>query len=128
MYCKVAIGYNPTRVALGQLLMLVALDRESHRAGGGVTHAAPSKYHDENVSLAFIYTKYGEPIVIMAFRRAMQKALCLTPPGMGWPQSWAECRLLKGTLSQNTGASRAIGSARADPAKTASHPRLGRFT
>ena len=46
---------------------------------GGVTHTAPSKYHDGIIPLAFIHTKYGEPIVIMVFRRAMQKALCLTP-------------------------------------------------
>jgi hypothetical protein len=30
--------------------------------------------------LAIIHTKSGEPIVIMVFRRAMQKVLCLTPP------------------------------------------------
>jgi hypothetical protein len=51
--------------------------------GGGVTHTAPSKYHDEIISLVFIHTKYGEPIVIMDFRRAIQKALCLTPPPGG---------------------------------------------
>jgi hypothetical protein len=44
------------------------------------THTAPSKYHDEIIPLAFIYTKYGEPIVIMGFRRAIQKVLCLIPP------------------------------------------------
>jgi hypothetical protein len=47
---------------------------------GGVTHTAPSKYHDEIISLVFIHTKYGEPIVIMVFRRAIKKVLCLTPP------------------------------------------------
>jgi hypothetical protein len=30
-------------------------------------------------SIVFIHTKYGEPIVIMVFRRAIQKVLCLTP-------------------------------------------------
>jgi hypothetical protein len=34
-------------------------------ASRGVTHTAPSKYHDEIISLVFIHTKYGEPIVIM---------------------------------------------------------------
>jgi hypothetical protein len=48
--------------------------------GGGVTHTAPSKYHDEIISLAFIHTKSGEPIVIMVFRRTIQKVLCLSPP------------------------------------------------
>jgi hypothetical protein len=28
----------------------------------------------------FIHTKYEEPIVIMVFRCAMQKVLCVTPP------------------------------------------------
>jgi hypothetical protein len=51
--------------------------------GGGATQTAPSKYHDEIISLVFIHTKYGEPIVIMVFRRAMQKARCLTPPAAG---------------------------------------------
>ena len=46
----------------------------------GATHTAPSKYHDEIISLVFIHTKYGEPIVIMDFRRAIQKVLCLSPP------------------------------------------------
>ena len=46
----------------------------------GVTHTASSKYHDEIISLVFIHTKYGEPIVIMVFRRAIQKVLCLSPP------------------------------------------------
>jgi hypothetical protein len=46
---------------------------------GGVTHPAPSKYHDEIISLVFIHTKYGEPIVIMVFRRAIQKVLCWSP-------------------------------------------------
>jgi hypothetical protein len=41
---------------------------------GGVTHTAPSKYHDGIISLAFIHTKSGEPTVIMVFRRAIQKA------------------------------------------------------
>jgi hypothetical protein len=50
-------------------------------AGGPHTHTASSKYHDEIISLAFIHTKYGEPIVIMVFRCAIQKVLCLTPPG-----------------------------------------------
>ena len=45
----------------------------------GATHTAPSKYHDEIISFVFIHTKYGEPIVIMVFRRAIQKVLCLTP-------------------------------------------------
>jgi hypothetical protein len=49
---------------------------------GGLTHTAPSKYHDEIISLAFIRTKYGEPIAIMVFRRAMQKARCLSPPDL----------------------------------------------
>jgi hypothetical protein len=39
-----------------------------------------SKYHDEIISLAFIHTKYGEPIVIMVFRCTIQKVLCLSPP------------------------------------------------
>jgi hypothetical protein len=47
---------------------------------GGVTHTAPSKHHDEIISLVFIHTKYGEPIVIMVFRRAIQVVLCLSPP------------------------------------------------
>jgi hypothetical protein len=47
---------------------------------GGVTVTAPSKYHDEIIPLVFIRTKYGEPIVIMDFRRTIQKALCLSPP------------------------------------------------
>jgi hypothetical protein len=46
---------------------------------GGVTHTAPRKYHNEIIPLAFIHTKYGEPIVVMVFRRAIQKVLCLTP-------------------------------------------------
>jgi hypothetical protein len=46
----------------------------------GATHTAPSKYHDEIISLVFVHKKYGEPIVIMVFRRAMQKVRCLTPP------------------------------------------------
>jgi hypothetical protein len=46
----------------------------------GVTHTAPSKYHDEIISLVFIHTKYGESYVIMVFRCAIQKVLCLTPP------------------------------------------------
>jgi hypothetical protein len=55
--------------------------RERERpAAGGVTHTAPSKYHGEIISLAFIHTKYGEPIVIMVFRRTIQKVLCLSPP------------------------------------------------
>ena len=49
-------------------------------AAGGDTHAAPSKYHDEIISLVFFHAKYGEPIVIMDFRCAIQKVLCLTPP------------------------------------------------
>jgi hypothetical protein len=47
---------------------------------GGATHTAPSKYHDEIISLVFIHTKDGVPIVIMVFRCAIQKALCLAPP------------------------------------------------
>jgi hypothetical protein len=47
---------------------------------GGAKHTAPRKYHDEIISLAFIHTKSGEPIVIMVFRRAVQKVLCSTPP------------------------------------------------
>jgi hypothetical protein len=47
---------------------------------GGVTHTAPSKYRDEIISLVFFHTKYGEPIVIMVFRRAIQKVHCLSPP------------------------------------------------
>jgi hypothetical protein len=47
---------------------------------GGVTHTAPSKYHDEIIPLVFIHTKYGEPIVIIVFRCTIQKVLCLTPP------------------------------------------------
>jgi hypothetical protein len=55
--------------------------RPASSAGqGGVTHPTPSKYHDEIILLAFIHTKYGEPIVIMVFRRAILKVLCLTPP------------------------------------------------
>jgi hypothetical protein len=34
----------------------------------------------EIISLVFIHTKYGEPIVIMDFRRTMQNVLCLSPP------------------------------------------------
>jgi hypothetical protein len=49
---------------------------------GGATHAAPSKHHDENISFAFFHTKYGERIVIMVFRRAILKVLCLSPPGL----------------------------------------------
>jgi hypothetical protein len=56
---------------------------EAIRRGGEVTHTAPSKYHDEIISLAFIHTNYGEPIAIMVFRRAMQKVLCLSPPAQG---------------------------------------------
>jgi hypothetical protein len=48
---------------------------------GGVTHTAPSKYHDEISWLVFIHTTYGEPIVIMVFRCTIQKVLCLSPPG-----------------------------------------------
>jgi hypothetical protein len=47
---------------------------------GGVTHTAPSKYHDEIISLVFIHTKYGEPIAIMVFRCTIQKVLCLSHP------------------------------------------------
>ena len=54
--------------------------RHSRVQAGGVTHAAPRKYHDEIISLAFIHTKYGEPIAIMVFRRAILKVLCLTHP------------------------------------------------
>jgi hypothetical protein len=43
--------------------------------GGGVTHTTPSKYHAEIISLVFIHTKYGEPIVIMVFRCTIQKIL-----------------------------------------------------
>ena len=53
------------------------------RGRGGVTHPASSKYQDEIISFAFIHTKSGEPIVIMVFRRAIQKALCLSPPSRG---------------------------------------------
>jgi hypothetical protein len=58
---------------------------------GGLTLAAPRKYHDEMIPLAFIHTKYGEPIVIMVFRRAMQQVFCLTPPPLAWnpPRSLA---------------------------------------
>jgi serine/threonine protein kinase len=51
---------------------------------GGATHTAPSKYHDEIISLAFIHTKYGEPMVTMVVRRAIQKARCLRPPSETW--------------------------------------------
>jgi hypothetical protein len=51
--------------------------------GWGGTHTAPRKYHDEIISLVFIHTKYGEPIVIMVFRRAIQTVLCLSPPAYG---------------------------------------------
>jgi hypothetical protein len=50
---------------------------------GGATHTAPSKYHDKIISLVFFHTKYGEPIVIMDFRRTIQKVLCLSPPCEG---------------------------------------------
>jgi hypothetical protein len=60
--------------------MLAELAALDELVGGGGTHTAPSKYHDEIVSLAFIHTKYGEPIVIMGFRCTIQKVLCLTPP------------------------------------------------
>ena len=48
----------------------------------GVTHTVTSKFHDEINSFVFVYTKYGDPIVIMDFRRAIKKALCgpPTPP------------------------------------------------
>ena len=54
----------------------------SRASPGGVTHTAPSKYHDKIISLAFIHTKSGEPIhvVIMVFRRTIQKVRCLSPP------------------------------------------------
>jgi hypothetical protein len=58
---------------------------------GGVTHPAPSKYHDENFLLAFIHTKSGEPIVIMVFRCAIQKVLCLTPPVLVFNLAPCEC-------------------------------------
>jgi hypothetical protein len=48
------------------------------RGGRGHTHRV--KYHDEIISLAFIRTKYGAPIVIMVFRRAMQKVTVFDPP------------------------------------------------
>jgi hypothetical protein len=64
---------------------------------GGVTHIMPSKYHDEMISLVFIHTKYREPIVIMVFRRAIQKALCLTPPGLHGLRS------LRGSLTNTMG-------------------------
>jgi hypothetical protein len=63
---------------------------ESNRvaaAVGGVTRTAPSKYHDEIISLVFIHTKYGEPIVIMVFRCTMQKVLCLSPPAAVRPRA-----------------------------------------
>jgi hypothetical protein len=62
-------------------------DSLSHCPGGGVTHPAPSKYHDEIIAFVFIHTKYGEPIVIMVFRRAIQKGLCLTPPPCPGPEA-----------------------------------------
>ena len=52
--------------------------------GMGVTHTASSKYHDEIISFVFIHTEYGEPIVIMVFRCAILKVLCLTPPCTAW--------------------------------------------
>jgi hypothetical protein len=58
---------------------------------GGVAHTAPSKYHDEIISLVFIHTKYGGPIVIMVFRCAMQKVLCLTPPRGASPRGPPAC-------------------------------------
>jgi hypothetical protein len=62
-------------------LVVAGLPACEFRCGaGGVTHPASSKYHDEIISLVFIHTKYGEPIVIMVFRRTIQKVLCLTPP------------------------------------------------
>jgi hypothetical protein len=55
-------------------------ERAGARPAGGVTHTASSKYHDGNISLGFIHTKHGEPLVIMDFRLAIQKVLCLSPP------------------------------------------------
>jgi hypothetical protein len=63
-----------------------------------ITHPAPREYHDEIISLVCIqtiHTKYGEPRVIMVFRRAMQKALCLTPlpgPELAQLAPWMRCR------------------------------------
>jgi ankyrin repeat protein len=84
-----AAGQDPNgSVAAGALPALVSAPVQSAAArildgmprSGGVTHPAPSKYHDEIIPLAFIHTKFGEPIVIMVFRRAIQKVLCLSPP------------------------------------------------
>jgi hypothetical protein len=47
---------------------------------GGAGHTAPSKYRDGIVSLVFVHTKYGEPIVVMVFRRAVQTVRCVSPP------------------------------------------------
>jgi hypothetical protein len=47
---------------------------------GGDTHTAPSKYHDEFISLVFIHTKYGEPIVIMVFSARHTKSALFEPP------------------------------------------------
>jgi hypothetical protein len=55
-----------------QLTIMIDPYKVERAAGeGGATHTAPSKYHDEIISLVFIHTKYGEPIVIMVFRRAI---------------------------------------------------------
>jgi hypothetical protein len=53
---------------------------------GGATHTAPSKYHDEIISLECIHTKYGKPIVIMVFRCTIQKVLGLSPPSFSVEQ------------------------------------------
>jgi hypothetical protein len=52
----------------------------SSEVGGGATHTASSKYHDEIIAFVFMHTKYGEPIVIMVFRCTIQTVLCLSPP------------------------------------------------
>jgi hypothetical protein len=54
----------------------------------GVTQTAPGKYHDEIILLVFIHTKYGEPIVIMDFRRTILcpvRAMAIAGPPRGVP-------------------------------------------